>query len=158
MKKRKDINKIASLTNDYIKEQQVKYEKRQKQLIFKRRRLAVIFTCAFIIFIFSGFQLISDYSRLNTFKQQELKVKNQSAKIDEQRTQLKQEVDLLKNEDYVAKLARSRLYGSKNNEQIYTIPELNGTTELPDKGNSSQTKDNHQSKSSSSEKAKNSGE
>lgn len=127
-KKKKDVNKVATLNNEYTKEQYAEFQKQQKQLIFKRRRLAVVFIAAFIIFVFSGIQLLKDYQQLNAFNKQKTEVLAESEAADKKLTRLEQDVDLLRDEGYIAKLARSRFYVSKEGEQIYIIPELNDTT------------------------------
>lgn len=146
-KKKKDINKVAALDNEYTKEQYADFQKQQKQLVFRRRRLAVIFFVAFVIFVFSGIQLMKDYQQFNAFKKQKVEALAESKKADEKLTGLKQDVAQLQDDDYVAKLARSRFYVSKEGEQIYMTPELDSST------NSSmeqkQTTDTGQSQSSS---------
>ncbi|MGK0552503.1 FtsB family cell division protein [Enterococcus faecalis] len=145
-KNKKNLKKVAALNNDYTKEQYAEFQKQQKQLIFRRRRLAAIFMIAFVIFIFSGVQLAKDYHRLHAFKHQRDEAMAQSADIDEQVKKLKQDVALLKDDEYVAKLARSRLYGSKEGEQIYPIPELDSSSE--DNENGTSTTQNSQPQSS----------
>ncbi len=49
-KNEKNSKKVAALENDYTKEQYVEFQKQQKQLIFRRRRLAAIFLVAFHYF------------------------------------------------------------------------------------------------------------
>lgn len=127
-KKKKDVEKVAALDNEYTKEQYAEFQKQQKQLIFRRRRLAVVFLVAFVIFIVSGIQLMQDYQQLNAFKKQQAEAVAESAEADKKLNRLEQDVALLRDEDYVAKLARSRFYVSKEGEQIYNIPELGGTT------------------------------
>ena len=129
-KKRKNSDTIAALNNEYTKEQYAEFQKQQKQLIFKRRRLAVIFLIAMGIFIVSGIQLFGDFRELESFKKQKAEVVAESVEMDKKLTDLEQDVALLKDNDYVAKLARSRYYVSKDGEQVYTIPEL-GSSELP---------------------------
>ncbi|ALS37023.1 hypothetical protein A5819_000819 [Enterococcus sp. 7E2_DIV0204] len=127
-KKKKDVEKVAALDNEYTKEQYAEFQKQQKQLIFRRRRLAVVFLVAFVIFIVSGIQLMQDYQQLNAFKKQQAEAVAESAEADKKLNRLEQDVALLRDDDYVAKLARSRFYVSKEGEQIYNIPELGGTT------------------------------
>lgn len=153
-KNKKDLKKVAALNNDYTKEQYAEFQKQQKQLIFRRRRLAVIFLVAFIIFAFSGIQLVKDYRRLSDFKEQRTEAVAQSAEIDKKVKVLQQDVALLKDDDYVAKLARSRLYGSKEGEQIYPIPELNSSSTEESEtssGQSSQPQSSSEKPSSSNE-------
>ncbi|MBL1226748.1 septum formation initiator family protein [Enterococcus sp. BWR-S5] len=117
-------NKIAALNNEYTKEQYAEYQKQQKQLIFKRRRLAVIFLIGIVIFSISAFELMKDYNELNSFKAQKEEVVAESAEMDKKLEKLEQDVALLKDENYVAKLARARYYVSKEGEQIYAVPDL----------------------------------
>lgn len=117
-------NKIAALNNEYTKEQYAEYQKQQKQLIFKRRRLAVIFLIGIVIFSISAFELMKDYNELNSFKEQKSEVVAESAEMDKKLEKLEQDVALLKDNNYIAKLARARYYVSKEGEQIYPVPDL----------------------------------
>lgn len=141
-KNSKNLEKVAAIDNEYTKEQYAEFQKQHKQLIFRRRRLAVIFLIAFVIFAFSGFQLMKDYQKLSDFKKQKVETVAESGEMDKKLNRLEQDVALLKDEDYVAKLARSRYYFSKEGEQVYTVPELNGTASS-----------NNESKKSSSEES-----
>ena len=147
-KKKKDTEKVAALDNEYTKEQYAEFQKQHKQLIFRRRRLAVVFLVAFVIFLVSGFQLMKDYQQLNTFKKQHVEAVAESKEADKKLKRLEQDVALLRDEDYVAKLARSRFYVSKEGEQIYNIPELGGTTSSNAEQKSSAEESHSQSHSS----------
>ncbi|WP_207696048.1 cell division protein DivIC [Enterococcus sp. DIV0212c] len=147
-KKEKDVEKVAALDNEYTKEQYAEFQKQQKQLIFRRRRLAVVFLVAFVIFIVSGLQLMKDYQQLNAFKAQQADAVAESAEADKKLKRLEQDVALLRDDDYVAKLARSRYYVSKEGEQIYNIPELGGTTSSSNEQKQSSEGSQSQSRSS----------
>lgn len=149
-KKKKDVEKVAALDNEYTKEQYAEFQKQQKQLIFRRRRLAVVFLVAFVIFIVSGIQLMKDYQQLNAFKKQQTEAVAESAEADKKLQRLEQEVALLRDDDYVAKLARSRFYVSKEGEQIYNIPELGGST-TSSSNEQKQSSEESQSQSNSTE-------
>ncbi|MBO0440735.1 FtsB family cell division protein [Candidatus Enterococcus ikei] len=150
-KKEKDVEKVAALDNEYTKEQYAEFQKQQKQLIFRRRRLAVVFLVAFVIFIVSGLQLMKDYQQLNAFKAQHADAVAESAEADKKLKRLEQDVALLRDDDYVAKLARSRYYVSKEGEQIYNIPELGGTTSSSNEQKQSSEGSQSQSRSSDQE-------
>ncbi|MBM7687639.1 septum formation initiator [Enterococcus ureilyticus] len=153
-KKKKDMEKVAALDNEYTKEQYAEFQKQQKQLIFRRRRLAVVFLVAFVIFIVSGMQLMKDYQQLSAFKKQHTEAVAESAEADKKLNRLEQDVALLRDDDYVAKLARSRFYVSKEGEQIYNIPELGGTTS----SSNEQKESSQESQSQSHSTEKQSGE
>ena len=150
-KKETDVEKVAALDNEYTKEQYAEFQKQQKQLIFRRRRLAVVFLVAFVIFIVSGLQLMKDYQQLNAFKAQHADAVAESAEADKKLKRLEEDVALLRDDDYVAKLARSRYYFSKEGEQIYNIPELGGTTSSSNEQKQSSEGSQSQSRSSDQE-------
>ncbi|MTD39961.1 septum formation initiator family protein [Erwinia sp. CPCC 100877] len=145
VKKKKDMDKVAALDNEYTKEQYAEFQKQQKQLIFRRRRLTVVFLVAFVIFVFSGIQLANDYNQLNSFKKQHTQVVKESAEVDKKVKRLEQDVALLNDDDYVAKLARDRFDVSKEGEQIYSIPDLNPASSY----NSEQVQSTEESQSQS---------
>ena len=68
----KKSNKIAALDTEYAKKKYVEFQEQQRQLIFRRRRLAVIFIGALVIFAILGFQIFRDMQRMNQLN--ELKV------------------------------------------------------------------------------------
>ena len=130
VKKKNDMEKVAALDNEYTKEQYAEFQEQQKQLIFRRRRLAVVFSITFVVFLIAGIQLLKDYRRLNDFKAQQTQAVSESVKADTKMKKLEQEVALLNDEDYVAKLARSRYFYSKEGESIYTgLPDFTSNTD-----------------------------
>ncbi len=134
MKKQKK-NKVAYLPTDFAKEQYATYAKQKRQVIFRRRRLAVICTVGIVAFISIGYSLARDYARLatlNTYKQETLVEQKQ---VNKQVKKLKADVALLEDDDYVAKLARSRYFYSKDGEINFKIPDSDSQspTESSDK-------------------------
>ncbi|WP_071130563.1 FtsB family cell division protein [Enterococcus timonensis] len=124
-------NKIAPLKNEFHKEQLVKLHQVQREIIFKRRRLTVIFVLAIILVATFGAKLIADGQKLQSLRQQETAMISQEEQLAQQEQDLKDDVALLHDEEYVAKLARSRYLLSKDGEQVYTIPneQSSSTTE-----------------------------
>ncbi|MFV0559884.1 MAG: FtsB family cell division protein [Enterococcus sp.] len=116
-------NKIASLNTEYAKKQYAEFQKTQRQLIFRRRRLIAIFVGAFIIFAIIGTRLFSDFQRLYQLDALNTETKVEQKSVDSDVTALKKEVALLKDDDYVAKLARSRYFYSKDGELVYPLPD-----------------------------------
>lgn len=124
-----DKNKIAPLENDYHKAQLALYQKEQKRLVFRRRRLIVILLAAICILAFSGYQVLKDGKKLLALRQQEETTLTKQQSLTQQENSLTNEVNLLKNEEYVGKLARSRYLLSKDGEVVYTIPNQTTPTE-----------------------------
>jgi len=118
-----DTKKVASLDTPYAKEQYSKFKKQHRQLIFKRRRLAALFAIAAFVAIVMGVQIFNEQRHLSELKEIKVKTVAESAKVDDRVDGLKQDVKLLKDDNYVAKLARSRFYYSKDGELIFVLPD-----------------------------------
>lgn len=114
-------NKIELLQTDYAKEQFAKFENERSQVIFRRRRLAVIFVAALVIFAFVGIQMFNDHLRLQKLQEYKEETLAEKKEAGDKVAQLSRDVSLLQDEDYVEKLARSRFFYSKDNEKIYPI-------------------------------------
>ena len=133
----KKSNKIAALDTEYAKKKYVEFQEQQRQLIFRRRRLAVIFIGALVIFAILGFQIFRDMQRMNQLNELKVEANTELSQVNADVDQLTQDVSLLKDDDYVAKLARSKYFYSKEGEQVYPVLESN--TEDTDQTTSSTT-------------------
>lgn len=118
-----ETQKIASLDTPYAKEQYRKFQKQHRQLVFKRRRLAALFAVAAFVFIVMGVQIFNEQRHLSELNEIKFKTVAESAKVDHRVAGLKNDVKLLKDDNYVAKLARSRYYYSKDGELIFVLPD-----------------------------------
>ncbi|MBF8808651.1 MAG: septum formation initiator family protein [Enterococcus lacertideformus] len=121
----KKSNKIAALDTEYAKKKYVEFQQQQRQLIFRRRRLAVIFIGALVIFAILGFQIFRDMQRMNQLNELKVEANTELSQVNADVNQLTEEVSLLKDDDYVAKLARSKYFYSKKGEQVYPVLESN---------------------------------
>ena len=124
---KKESTKVARLQNDYTKAKtlQVHREQKNKRKLRIRTTIILIVGSFFIVFlslkIWSNVQSIS---KMETEKQQaEVTLKNTKQEQEQLHTQIKR----LEDESYVAKLARSQYYLSKDNEIIFSLPEDNAT-------------------------------
>lgn len=116
--------KITKLNTEYAKEQYAQFQRQHRQVIFKRRRMVFIFAIALVIFAFTGFQLFRDYQRLQSLKEIKVEAQTEAQVASKNVEDLENMVNLLKDEDYVAKLARSKFFYSKEGEQVYVdIPD-----------------------------------
>ncbi|EOH94126.1 septum formation initiator [Enterococcus villorum] len=121
----KKSNKIAALDTEYAKKKYVEFQQQQRQLIFRRRRLAVIFIGALVIFAILGFQIFRDMQRMNQLNELKVEANTELSQVNADVNQLTEEVTMLKDDDYVAKLARSKYFYSKEGEQVYPVLESN---------------------------------
>ena len=119
----KTSNKIAALDTEYAKKKYAEFQQQQRQLIFRRRRLAAIFIGALVIFAVLGFQILRDMQRMDRLNDLRVEANTEMSQVNTDVDQLKEDVSLLKDDDYVAKLARSKFFYSKEGEKVYPILE-----------------------------------
>lgn len=124
-----DHNKISPLKNDYHRQKLASFQAEQKRLIFRRRRLFFLFFVAIAIVGFSAFSFFNAQQKLNALKKDESSTITSEQVLVEQEDNLKDDVALLKNDDYVGKLARARYLLSKTGESVYTLPSTDATAD-----------------------------
>ena len=137
----KKSNKIAALDTEYAKKKYAEFQQQQRQLIFRRRRLAAIFVGALVIFAIIGVQIFHDMQRMHQLNELRVEANTEMKEVNADVDQLHQDVSLLKDDEYVAKLARSKFFYSKDGEKVYTILESNtdSSTNETDQSTSSTT-------------------
>lgn len=114
---------IQHLENEYSKEQYAKYAKEQKQVIFRRRRLALVFLLTTITLISMGIPMFNDWLQLQNLTEVQKETLAEQKETNETVQRLEREVAQLNDKNYVAKLARARFLYSKEGEFIYPLPE-----------------------------------
>lgn len=118
----KETNKkIELLQTDYAKEQFAKFEKERRQVVFRRRRLVAFFVAALAIFAIVGIQMFNDQMRLQKLKEYKAETVAEQKEAEQKVASLERDVALLQDDEYVAKLARSRFFYSKDGEKIYPV-------------------------------------
>ncbi|HFD1792448.1 TPA: septum formation initiator family protein [Enterococcus faecium] len=137
----KKSNKIAALDTEYAKKKYAEFQQQQRQLIFRRRRLAAIFVGALVIFAIIGVQIFYDMQRMHQLNELRVEANTEMKEVNADVDQLHQDVSLLKDDEYVAKLARSKFFYSKDGEKVYPILESNtdSSTNETDQSTSSTT-------------------
>ena len=68
-------------------------------------------------------QIVGQINQAGKIEAQIVEAKKEEAKVKEQQKSLVQQVELLQQDDYVAKLARSEYYLSKSGEIIFNTPD-----------------------------------
>ncbi|HIE6011958.1 TPA: FtsB family cell division protein [Enterococcus faecium] len=137
----KKSNKIAALDTEYAKKKYAEFQQQQRQLIFRRRRLAAIFVGALVIFAIIGVQIFHDMQRMHQLNELRVEANTEMKEVNADVDQLHQDVSLLKDDECVAKLARSKFFYSKDGEKVYPILESNtdSSTNETDQSTSSTT-------------------
>ncbi|EAC4739638.1 septum formation initiator family protein [Listeria monocytogenes] len=123
MKKAK--SKVARIENRYIKDTATMKKTRSRRRIALFRRLAFMA----IIFAVVGGLLTITYTKqvltLKEKKEKQVQVDKKMVAIKDEQDSLNEQIKKLHNDDYIAKLARSEYYLSKDGEIIFNIPEEN---------------------------------
>ncbi|HFK1120864.1 TPA: septum formation initiator family protein [Listeria monocytogenes] len=123
MKKAK--SKVARIENRYIKDTATMKKTRCRRRIALFRRLAFMA----IIFAVVGGLLTITYTKqvltLKEKKEKQVQVDKKMVAMKDEQDSLNEQIKKLHNDDYIAKLARSEYYLSKDGEIIFNIPEEN---------------------------------
>ncbi|MCB2657289.1 septum formation initiator family protein [Listeria monocytogenes] len=123
MKKAK--SKVARIENRYIKDTATMKKTRSRRRIALFRRLAFMA----IIFAVVGGLLTITYTKqvltLKEKKEKHVQVDKKMVAMKDEQDSLNEQIKKLHNDDYIAKLARSEYYLSKDGEIIFNIPEEN---------------------------------
>ncbi|MGM8003932.1 FtsB family cell division protein [Listeria monocytogenes] len=123
MKKAK--SKVARIENRYIKDTATMKKTRSRRRIALFRRLAFMA----IIFAVVGGLLTITYTKqvltLKEKKEKQVQVDKKMVVMKDEQDSLNEQIKKLHNDDYIAKLARSEYYLSKDGEIIFNIPEEN---------------------------------
>lgn len=123
MKKAK--SKVARIENRYIKDTAT------MKKTLSRRRIALFRRLAFMAIIFAvvGGLLTITYTKqvltLKEKKEKQVQVDKKMVAMKDEQDSLNEQIKKLHNDDYIAKLARSEYYLSKDGEIIFNIPEEN---------------------------------
>ncbi|MBC1444373.1 septum formation initiator family protein [Listeria seeligeri] len=123
MKKAK--TKVARIENRYIKDTATMNKTRS------RRRIALFRRLAFMVIIFAvvGGLLTITYTQqvlsLKDKKEKQVEVDKKMVATKDEEEALNNQIKKLHDDDYIAKLARSEYYLSKDGEIIFNIPEEN---------------------------------
>ena len=90
-----------------------------------KRRLTVFGTISLIVIVLFVYNLISYISTVKRLENQEKELKNRLVELQNDNTNLKEEIEKLKNPEYLAKYARENFLYSKDGEYIIRIDQIN---------------------------------
>ncbi|MBC1376039.1 FtsB family cell division protein [Listeria farberi] len=122
---KKAESKVARIENRYIKDTATMKKTRNRRRIALFRRLAFMA----IIFAVVGGLLTITYTKqvlaLKEKKEKQVQVDKKMVAMKDEEEALNDQIKKLHDDEYIAKLARSEYYLSKNGEIIFNIPEEN---------------------------------
>lgn len=122
---KKAESKVARIENRYIKDTATMKKTRNRRRIALFRRLAFMA----IIFAVVGGLLTITYTKqvlaLKNKKEKQVQVDKKMVAMKDEEEALNDQIKKLHDDEYIAKLARSEYYLSKDGEIIFNIPEEN---------------------------------
>lgn len=122
---KKAESKVARIENRYIKDTATMKKTRNRRRIALFRRLAFMA----IIFAVVGGLLTITYTKqvlaLKDKKEKQVQVDKKMVALKDEEEALNDQIKKLHDDEYIAKLARSEYYLSKDGEIIFNIPEEN---------------------------------
>lgn len=116
---------ITQINNNYTHEKTL--EKQQLTVLNRnaRRRKTALAIIAAGILLPLGYNVVSNVHQINQVDVQIAEAKAEKKELEKENQRLNVQVGLLQDDEYVAKLARSRYYFSKDKEIIFSLPEDN---------------------------------
>ncbi|MFD2370169.1 septum formation initiator family protein [Brevibacillus sp. GCM10020057] len=89
----------------------------------QRRRMRLFFFFILCFFVWTGYTLYLQSGVLSQKEAELNALKEESANLQQQQEELSYEASRLGDKEYLAELARKRIYYTKPGESIYVIPE-----------------------------------
>ncbi|MRH44982.1 septum formation initiator family protein [Aquibacillus halophilus] len=119
----KKVKNIAKIESNYVKNYDA-YLERQKKKNKRLHRRLVLFTIVAMITFGTIIAYNLNQRTLYSNKQEELEeLEERMTSLKEEEKGLKQEIELLNDEEYVLQIARTNYFFSKEGELIFKLPE-----------------------------------
>lgn len=119
----KQSHNVTHLNNQYVSEFNYQQKLKQQRKKHLRRRLLAISIVGFILLLIPTVPLVRDYFSARQFEAEKVEAAEQLAELEGYQEDLEYYIDLLNDDEYVAKLARSEYYLSQDDEVIFNLPE-----------------------------------
>lgn len=113
---------IASIRNDYVRSVERQEKRQQAHQVRLFRRLAVFGVLVMLVTIWIGTTIYAQSQAMAEKEQQREEALSALEKIEKEQAQLEEQILLLNDEEYLAKLARKELFVSEDGEIIFTLP------------------------------------
>lgn len=118
---------VTVMQNDYIKVQNQQKRIASRERKKHRKRLFLILLAGAIFMVPFLWKTVGNVLEIQQLDSEIAVAKKEKKAAEDQNTKLNYEVKLLQEDDYIAKLARSKYYLSKDGEIIFSLPEDNQT-------------------------------
>ncbi|WP_110926092.1 FtsB family cell division protein [Bacillus massiliglaciei] len=113
---------VAKMENPFVEQQEAKaerYDKKKRALV---RRLTLYAACALLFAILSVSTILAQHSALEAKQKEKAKMETKLSELQKKETLLREEIVMLNDDDYIAKLARRDYFLSEDGEIIFNLP------------------------------------
>lgn len=124
MKERKR-SKVTQLRNEYTKTKTVQAHRENKFRKQRKRRIASIAVISGLFIAGLSMNLVKNTKLISDLDAQKVTAAEELDQVEATQENLQNEVKKLQDDEYIAKLARSQYYLSKEGEIIFSFPEDN---------------------------------
>lgn len=117
--------KVTQLKNDYTQSKTVEAYRDHKHKRTLKRRVAGIMALASVLIISLGMNIFNNTRQLAQMDNEKVASAEELKQVEKTQENLEAETKKLEDEEYIAKLARSQYYLTKDGEIVFSFPEDN---------------------------------
>ncbi len=110
------------LASQYAEEQEKLKEQKKRRRKGLVRRMSVFGILMFAMFIFTVFTLHSQHTTIQQQEQQQEELDETLVYLQQEETDLREEIELLQDYDYIAEIARRDFFLTKPGETLFQLP------------------------------------
>ncbi|WP_203334979.1 FtsB family cell division protein [Planococcus beigongshangi] len=114
---------VASIQNDYVRSVERKEKRQMAHKVRLFRRLAVFGLVVMLATIWIGTTIYAQSQTLTEKEQLREEAQLALKDVKKEQVKLQEQIILLNDDEYLAKLAKKELFVSENGEIIFTLPE-----------------------------------
>ncbi len=116
---------VTAINNEFIETLTLEKKMARESKMKERRRLIFLLVLGAIILVPMAIGVLENVLEIRQMETNLVEANEQQKQLASENQQLQVSVSLLQDENYIAKLARSRYYLSKDGEIIFSLPEDN---------------------------------
>ncbi|MFD1030300.1 FtsB family cell division protein [Metaplanococcus flavidus] len=114
---------VASIQNDYVRSVERKEKRQMAHKVRLFRRLAVFGLIVLMASIWIGTTIYAQSQTMTEKEQLRAEAQLALKEVEKEQVQLEEQILLLNDDEYLAKLAKKELFVSEHGEIIFTLPE-----------------------------------
>lgn len=118
-----ETREVTSIRNDYVRSVEMEGERKKAHRVRLFRRLTVFGLLVLMATIWVGSTIYAQTQTISEKEELRVQALQQLEEVEKQQSQLEEQILLLNDEEYLAKLARKDYFLSDEGEIIFTTPD-----------------------------------